>query len=104
MNRKLSTILVTAAAAAGALLLPVATAATAHADEISFVSDMTQHGITPSDGDYRTLLHWGYAVCVDGNRGLYTETSTSNIYHNSQNTISWDQAREVVMAAYTYLC
>lgn len=104
MNRKLSTILVTAAAAAGALLLPVAIPATAHADEISFVSDMTQHGIVPNDGDYRTLLHWGYAVCTDGNLGLYTETSTRNIYNNSRNSISWDQAREVVMAAYTYLC
>lgn len=100
MKRTLAAVAATVSLSLGALISP----APAHADEASFINDLVGYGVVANNGTISSLLWWGYAVCGDGRIGRTTQQSTDNIYYYPNNNLTYAQAREVVMAAYTFLC
>nr|WP_194945801.1 DUF732 domain-containing protein [Mycolicibacterium malmesburyense]CRL68278.1 hypothetical protein CPGR_00813 [Mycolicibacterium malmesburyense] len=92
-----------------ALALPlsiatIGTAAPASADELSYLNAMSRLGITPTDGNYVTLLRWGYAICADKSMWVPLDTTVENVVWNPNNNVTYTQAQAVVIAANTYLC
>lgn len=82
----------------------IATAAPAAADELSYLTAMSRLGITPNDGNYVTLLRWGYAVCADKSLWVPLDTTVQNLVRNPYNNITYAQAQGMVFAANTFLC
>ncbi|OBB36537.1 DUF732 domain-containing protein [Mycobacterium sp. 852002-51961_SCH5331710] len=82
----------------------IGAAAPASADELSYLNAMAQLGITPNDGNYVTLLRWGYAICADKSMWVPLDTTVENVVWNPNNNVTYTQAQAVVIAANTYLC
>ncbi|KUH67841.1 hypothetical protein AU184_22690 [Mycolicibacterium novocastrense] len=80
----------------------IGTAASASADELSYLNAMSRLGITPTDGNYVTLLRLGYAICADKSMWVPLNTTVDNVAWN--NNVTYTQAQAVVIAANTYLC
>ncbi|MGV0606991.1 DUF732 domain-containing protein [Mycolicibacterium sp. XJ1904] len=80
----------------------IGTAASASADELSYLSAMSRLGITPTDGNYVTLLRLGYAICADKSMWVPLNTTVDNVAWN--NNVTYTEAQAVVIAANTYLC
>lgn len=80
----------------------IGTAAPASADELSYLSAMSRLGITPTDGNYVTLLRLGYAICADKSMWVPLNTTVDNVAWN--NNVTYTEAQAVVIAANTYLC
>ena len=78
--------------------------APAAADELSYLTAISRLGITPSDGNYVTLLRWGYAVCADKSLWIPLDTTVNNIVWAPQNNLTYMQASSIAIAANTYLC
>ncbi|WP_202931543.1 DUF732 domain-containing protein [Mycobacterium neumannii] len=80
----------------------IGSAAPASADELSYLTAMSRLGITPTDGNYVTLLRVGYAICADKSMWVPLNTTVDNVaWHNN---VTYTQAQAVVIAANTYLC
>lgn len=89
--------------AAGALVL----APPAAADELAYINDLTSAGITPNDGDYHTLLNAGYAVCADALYHMDVSVTQHNLmtkWVDHYGDLSAFSAKEIIMAAHTFLC
>ena len=87
-----------------ALCLSIGTiirAAPAGADELSYLTAISQLGITPNDGNYVTPLRWGYAICADKSMWVPLDTTVNNLLAAPQNSISYFQARDMAIAANT---
>ncbi|KUI09900.1 hypothetical protein AU190_05650 [Mycolicibacterium acapulense] len=82
----------------------IATAAPAAADELSYLNAISRLGITPNDGNYVTLLRWGYAVCADKSMWVPLDTTVEKVVFNPYNDITYTQAQAMVIAANTFLC
>jgi hypothetical protein len=87
-----------AVAAVGALLL---TAAPAHADEESYLTDLANHDFTgPAD----SALQMGYDVCTDVEHGVPELTTVQAIYENTGEGVTEDDAYYIYDAAVIHLC
>ncbi|MGV0788369.1 DUF732 domain-containing protein [Mycolicibacterium sp. XJ2] len=82
----------------------IATAAPAAADELSYLNAVSRLGITANDGNYVTLLRWGYAVCADKSMWVPLDTTVENVVWNPYNDVTYTQAQALVIAANTFLC
>ncbi len=82
----------------------IATAAPAAADELSYLNAISRLGITPNDGNYVTVLRWGYAVCADKSMWVPLDTTVEKVVFNPYNDITYSQAQAMVIAANTFLC
>ena len=94
MNRILGT-----AVAAVALLL--VTAAPAHADEDSYLTDLANNDFTgPTD----SALQMGYDVCTDVKHGVPADTTIQAIYENTAESVTAEDANYIYEAAVIHLC
>lgn len=82
----------------------ITTAAPASADELSYLNAMSRLGITPTDGNYVTLLRLGYAICADKSMCVPLDTTVQNLVWNPKNNITYTQAQGLAIAANTFLC
>ncbi|KUH94666.1 hypothetical protein AU189_17715 [Mycolicibacterium acapulense] len=82
----------------------IGTAASASADELSYLNAMSRLGVTSNDGNYVTLLRWGYAICADKSMWVPLDTTVDKLVWNPYNNVTYTQAQAVVIAANTYLC
>jgi hypothetical protein len=78
--------------------------APAAADEVSYLTAIAQLGITANDGNYVTLLRWGYAVCADKSEWIPLDTTVNNLVWAPQNNLTYPQVSAMAIAANTYLC
>lgn len=82
----------------------IGTAAPASADELSYLNAVSRLGVTSNDGNYVTLLRWGYAICADKSMWVPLDTTVENLVWNPYNDVTYTQAQAVVIAANTFLC
>ncbi len=82
----------------------IGTAAPASADELSYLTAISRLGISATDGNYITLLRWGYAVCADKSMWVPLDTTVQNLVWNPNNNITYTQAQGMAVAANTFLC
>lgn len=82
----------------------VAGSAPAVADELSYLTAVARMGLTPNDGNYATMLRWGYAVCTDKSLWVPLDTTVNNLVWAPANDVTYDQATALAIAANTYLC
>ena len=78
--------------------------APAAADELSYLTAVSRMGIFAYDGNYVTLLRWGYAVCADKSMWIPLDTTVNNLVRAPQNDLTYAQAHGMAIAANTYLC
>lgn len=100
MNKLLASLTLALSLSIGAIV----GSAPAAADELSYLTAMSQLGIVPNDGNYVTLLRWGYAVCGDKSLWVPLDTTVNNIVWSPQNNLTYAQANAMAIAANTYLC
>ena len=91
----------TFAAAILALGTAVAVAAPALATEGEFLNDLRNDGFTGSDS---VLLDWGYRICDDWQDGINRDKIIENVYQNTDESITRDDAKFVFESATMFLC
>lgn len=84
-----------------ALAVGVGVAAPAHADEESFLDEVTDYGVTGGTFD---LLDLGYQVCDMTGDGMFIEDIAEYVYDHTGDSVSREQARFLVDNALIYLC
>ena len=82
----------------------VSGSAPAVADELSYLNTVSRMGVAPNDGNYVTILRWGYAVCADKSMWVPLDTTVNNLVWAPENSITYEQATGLAIAANTYLC
>lgn len=89
------------ATAFAALALLLATAAPAHADEESFLTDLANNDFTgPTD----VALEMGYQICTDVQHGVPQDTTVQAIYENTAESVALEDAQYIYEAAVIHLC
>jgi uncharacterized protein DUF732 len=94
-------ITTTFAAAILTLGTAVAVAAPALATEGEFLNDLRNDGFTGSDP---VLLDWGYRICDDWQDGINRDKIIENVYQNTDESITRDDAKFVFESATMFLC
>ena len=94
-------ITTTFAAAILTLGTAVAVAAPALATEGEFLNDLRNDGFTGSDS---VLLDWGYRICDDWQDGINRDKIIENVYQNTDESITRDDAKFVFESATMFLC
>jgi Protein of unknown function (DUF732) len=87
--------------AAAILALGLATAAPAHADEDSYLTDLANNDFTgPAD----VALEMGYRICTDVQHGVPQDTTVQAIYENTADSVAMEDAQYIYEAAIIHLC
>ena len=94
-------ITTTFAAAILTLGTAVVVAAPALATEGEFLNDLRNDGFTGSDS---VLLDWGYRICDDWQDGINRDKIIENVYQNTDESITRDDAKFVFESATMFLC
>ena len=91
-------IMSTAIAAVAPLMV---TAAPAHADEDRFLAELANNDVT---GSTDVALQMGYSICTDLQHGVPQDTTVRDIYENTADNVTAEDANYIYEAAATHLC
>jgi Protein of unknown function (DUF732) len=81
--------------------IAVAAPAAAQPDEEGYLFDMRSDGFTGPDSE---MLDWGYRACDDWRDGINRDVIIDNIYENTDESISREDATFLFDSATFYLC
>jgi hypothetical protein len=90
-----------ALAAAGLAVAATILAPTAHADESSYLNELSNAGF------YGPIQHWlqiGYTVCSMSASGANIGQETTFVYNNTNNSVGYAASERVVELASIFLC
>jgi Protein of unknown function (DUF732) len=81
--------------------IAVAAPAAAQPDEEGYLFNMRSDGFSGSDSE---MLDWGYRACDDWRDGINRDVIIDNIYENTDESISREDATFLFDSATFYLC